>query len=223
MKRFAVLLLMAASAGCLFAQRDFLTSDEIEKIREAQEPNARLNLYLLFARQRMDQLQQLLGKDKKGRSLAARELLDDYSRIIDAIDNVSNDAIKRKQLVVEGTVAVMTAEKKFLGQLEKIRDGALPDLGLYEVALREAIETTSDSLELAHDDPGKRSVQLNNEIDHKVKDAEDMIAAEDSKGKVTEAVNVVGGKTTEANGTDAKPKRKPPTLLKPGEGLPPPH
>ena len=69
-----------ASGIPALAQRDFLTSDEVEKVREAQEPNQRLKLYVLFARQRIDQLQRLLEKEKKGRSLAARELLEDYTK-----------------------------------------------------------------------------------------------------------------------------------------------
>lgn len=205
----AILLVFSAPAA---GQRDFLTNDEIEKVREAQEPNARLSLYILFARQRMDQLQQLLAKDKKGRSLAAREFLDDYTRIIEAIDNVSDDALKRKTDLTLGTVAVATAEKKFLAQLEKIRDGAPTDLGQYEVALREAIETTTDSMDLAQGDLTKRGAEITAEADQTKKKVADMIAAEDSKGKITEAPPPEPEKTE-----DGKPKRKPPTLMRPGE------
>lgn len=222
MKGLAAGLLVLMSAASMFAQRDFLTNDEIEKVREAQEPNARLNLYILFARQRMDQLQQLLSKEKKGRSLTARELLDDYSKIIDAIDHVSNDALKRKTALAEGTASVITAEKKFLGQLEKIRDGAPSDLALYEVALREAIETTTDSVDLAQSDLALRGADLTAGADQEKKKVEDMIAAEDSKGKITEAVrsDAAGdGAKTE----DGKPKRKPPTLMRPGEKPEPPR
>src|SRR5258708_6604641 len=103
-----------------FGQREFLTNDEIEKIREAQEPNVRLKTYLLFAKQRLDQPQQQMAKDKKGRSLAVRQLLEDYSQIIDAIDTVSDDALKRKGDIALGAAEVATAEKTFLAQLRKI-------------------------------------------------------------------------------------------------------
>src|SRR5580704_8531663 len=132
MKFFAAILLIASSALPVFAQREFLTSDEIEKIREAQEPNMRLKLYVVFARQRIDQLQQQIAKDKKGRSAIVRELLEDYTQIIDAIDTVSDDALKRKVDIALGVAAVADAEKKMIAVLQKIEDSQPHDLDMYE-------------------------------------------------------------------------------------------
>ena len=120
MKLVAILLLLGIVP--IYAQRDFLTSDEVEKIRDVQEPNARMKLYLLFARQRLDQFQQLLKKDKKGRSLEARDLLEDYTNILDAMNSVSDDALQRHLPVKEGLEAADSAEKRFLGQLQKVDD-----------------------------------------------------------------------------------------------------
>jgi hypothetical protein len=218
MKPIGICILTLVSALSVFSQqRDFLTSDEIEKVREAQEPNERLKLYILFARQRMDQLQQLLAKDKKGRSVVARDLLSDYSRIIDAIDTVSDDALKRQATLAEGTAAVSTAEKRFLTQLQKVVDNPPPDIGLYEIELKEALSATSDSIELAQGDLGKRATELSAEDKKTKKATESMIAAEDAKGDP-----VAAEKIEQSRADDTKPKRKPPTLYRPGEKPPEP-
>ena len=192
-----------------FAQKDFLTSDEVEKVREAQEPNERLKLYVLFARQRLDQLQRLLEKDKKGRSLIARELLEDYTSIVDALDTVSDDALKHGADNSLGANAVRDAEHKFLTQLQKIKDRPPADLDMYSTALTEALAATSDSLDLSQEDPTNRAAKLNEGDKKQKEEAEKVIAAEDSKGKPT-----VGDAKP---ATDAKPGRKPPTLYRKGE------
>jgi hypothetical protein len=219
MKRLpiCVISICATLAGAVpaLAQKDFLTENEIEKVREAQEPSERLKLYALFARQRLDQLQRLLEKEKKGRSLAARELLEDYSSIIDAIDTVSDDALKRGIDITIGTVEVIGSERRFLAQLQKIQERDPADLDLYEVALKEAIASTSDSMDLAKEDTRERGGKLSAEDKRTKEEAEKVLAAEDAKGKPPEEA-----KTADAKPADDKPKRKPPSLLRPGEQLP---
>jgi len=213
-KLIAVSLFLVLASGLpALAQRDFLTSDEIEKVREAQLPNDRLKLYALLAKQRLDQLQRLLEKEKKGRSLAARELLEDYASIIDAIDTVSDDALKRGIDITDGTVAVAGSEKRFLDQLQKIQDRNLADVDLYAVALKEAIAGTSDSMDLAKEDAASRGAKLSAEDKKEKEEAEKTLKAEDSKGKPDQPATDVEAKKTD----DDKPKRKPPTLLRPGE------
>ncbi len=209
---YAVLIGGFLGNGLAFAERDFLTSDEVEKVREAQEPNDRLKLYVLFARQRLDQLQRLLQKQKRGRSLEARELLEDYDKIIDAIDTVSDDALQRGADIALGAAAVHDGESHFLAQLQKIKESGPPDLDLYELELKDAIGNTSDSLDLGKEDVTARASKLNADDKKQKEEAEREIAAEDSKG-----ASNTPAKVTDAKAADAKPARKPPTLYKPGE------
>ncbi len=200
-------LIAGAAATPALAQREFLTNDEIEKIREAQEPNMRLKVYILFARQRLDQLQQQIAKDKKGRSLEVRHLLDEYTQIIDAIDTVSDDALKRKVDITEGTAAVAEAEQKFAAQLKKIEESQPHDLDMYEVALKNAIGDTDDSIASAREDLGKRGEVVAAKAEKEKKELESLTSKEDVKAQ----------KVEDAKADDGKPKRKPPTLYRPGE------
>ncbi len=213
MRHWLICAAILGSGIPAFAQRDFLTGDEVEKVRDAQEPNDRLKLYVLFARQRIDQLQRLLEKEKKGRSLMARQLLEDYTNIIDAMDTVSDDALKRGADVTVGANAVRDAESRLLVQLQKIKDREPVDLDMYSVSLTEALAATSDSLDLSKEDPGSRAAKLNGEDKKLKEDAEKVLAAEDPKSKTTDQASVNG----DAKPADVKPARKPPTLYRPGE------
>jgi len=212
MRCLAVILVFAAAG---FAQeRDFLTADEVDQIREIQEPNARLKLYLTFARQRLALLQQFLSKEKPGRSALIHDTLEDYTRIIEAIDTVADDALIRKVSLEIGMKEVATAETEMLATLEKIEDSEPKDLARFEFALKNAIDTTSDSKELSEEDLHTRTGEL---------------AAQEKKDKLERKTLATDEDKKAKNNSPDKPsvikpgQQKPPTLYKPGEKPPDPQ
>ena len=209
MRYLAILLVCAA---CGFAQeRDFLTADEVDQIREVQEPNARLKLYVLFARQRLALLQQYMSMEKPGRSALVHDTLEDYTHIIEAIDTVADDALVRKAQLDVGMQEVATAEAEMLTTLQKIEDAAPKDLARYEFALKNAIDTTSDSKELSEEDLHKRTGEVVAEEKKEKQDRKALASAEDKKTRKS---------PEDKPGVIKAGGRKPPTLYKPGEKPP---
>ena len=206
MKTLLVCALLAAPLAAQ-QQRDFLTVDEGDQIREAQDPNERLTLYIHFAQQRLSQVDHWLAKEKPGRSILIHDALDDYSNIIDAIDTVADDALQRHVDIKLGLTAVATAESEMLLGLQKIQDSQPKDMSRYDFVLRQSIDGTSDSLDLARQDPAARAAAIaaKQAREKKEREAELTPAERDAK------------KAEEAKAE--KEKKKAPSLLRPGETI----
>jgi hypothetical protein len=194
-------------AVCTFAQqRDFLTADEADQVRLVQEPNERLKLYLHFASQRLDLIQQAVAQEKAGRSKFLHDLLEDYTQLIEAIDTVTEDALKRSVDVSLGVKAVADAGKQMVAQLEKIRDSQPKDIARYQFVLDQAIDTTRDSQEMAAEDLAGR--------------AKGIVAREErlkkERAELMDTREVADKPGAEKKAPD-QPQRKAPTLRRKGE------
>jgi hypothetical protein len=203
MRWLAVLLL--AAAGCAAQNRDFLSADETDQVREAQEPNLRLKLYLKFAKQRLDLVDQLLGREKAGRSAMIHDTLEDYTHLIEAIDTVADDALKRKLVIDEGIAVVAAAEKEMAVRLRKIEETHPKDLARYDFALKNAIETTQDSADLSAEDLSARSAAVQEKEKKEKAELESMAPAKEV------------AKKKDAEKKEEDSKRKAPSLYKKGE------
>ena len=204
------LCLLPGFACRLVAQdRDFLTPNEVDQIREAQDPSQRLALYVHFAAERIDLLKQYLAKPKPGRSLFIHNTLEDYKNIIEAIDTVSDDALRRHVPIDKGTVQVLAGEQTFLDALQKLKSAQQPDYERYRFVLDEAIATTSDSHELAMEDGQKRGTELTTQDAKEKKDREAAMPTAEVKER------------KKAQDASEDQKKKVPSLYRPGEKPPP--
>ncbi|MBS1982902.1 MAG: hypothetical protein JST16_01915 [Bdellovibrionales bacterium] len=186
------------------ATRDFLTADEVDQIRlTAQDPNARLKLYATFARLRVDLVKSALEKEKAGRSGLIHDTLEDYTKIVEAIDTVSDDALKRNVVIQEGLAEVATAEQEMLDALRKIQEQEPKDINRYRFALVTAIETTQDSLDGAKQDVTERKRDIVTREAEEKKQREAMMTPADAASRKAEA---------KKQETETKSKRKAPTL-----------
>lgn len=204
------LLMLMILCAPLLAQKDFLNSDEADQIREVQEPDLRLQLYLRFAQQRVDQLGQLMAKQKTGRSGMIHDLLEQYAQIIEAIDTYIDNAITRQKPITTMSHVAKT-EREMLAQLEKFGEMEAPDKSRFQFVLEQAIETTRDSAEISEQDLKLRTHDVEAREAAIQKEREAMIAPERKEEIKKEQAKIAAEKTGVAAG------KKKPTLLRKGE------
>lgn len=199
----------AATAQEYVGGRDFLTEHEADMIREAQEPDKRIETYLHFALLRLELIKQKLAVESAGRSVEIHRNLGEYSQIVEAIDIVVDDALVREADITKGMELIALRETEFLAALKNIDENPADDHWRYEFALDDAIDITTDSLELAQGDLGERKTNV---------EAADAAQRRDIEGSLAPEVRVEREKAKKAaEAKAAEEKRKRPTLLKPGE------
>lgn len=189
-------------------KRDFLTTDEANQIRNQQDPNLRVVLYLHFAKQRLDQITQLMEKERPGRSALVHDLLEDYSKIMDAIADVTDDGQRRRLDLTKGYKAIASDAKTNLELLQKIEDSQPKDLDRFDFVLKDAINATTDSYADAKLTPEDRKEQ---------------VAEQQKREKESELAHMTPEEAAAQKAADEKKaaeKKKAPTLLRPGESLP---
>ena len=157
-----------------------------------------------------------MAKDKTGRYIIIHDTLEQYSKILDTVNQVADAASAKNTDISLGLSAVASTERELLPVLKQIEESKPKDLDRYEFALTQAIETTSDSLELAQEDLAKRGGDVLKRQQAQ-KAAEAALTPIEKEGQQADEAKKKAKAAEEKAAEDAHQKRKPPTLLKPGE------
>jgi hypothetical protein len=115
--------------------------------------------------------------------------------------------LQRHVNVKVGLTAVATAESEMLSRLEQIQDSQPKDMSRYDFVLRQSIDGTNDSLDLARQDPAARAAAVAAKQAKEKKEREASMTPTERDAK----------KAEEAKAEQDKEKKKAPTLLRPGE------
>ncbi len=146
----ALALVTALAAGATPAQqrKEYLTSLEADKIRDAETPGERLKLYLGFAADRLKKFHYELTRPQPDRHRSERlnALLEAYTGCLeDASDVIEAGRVKQEDIRA-GIKEIQGKGKEFLADLERVlASGA--DVAAYRENLQDAIVTTKDALQ----------------------------------------------------------------------------
>lgn len=208
-----VLALLCAPALSVLpaADRDFLTTDEVEQVRQTQEPNARILLYTKFAEARLSQVEDLLKKETAGRSVLIHDLLEDFVDILDTIDTVAEDALLNNWDIHTGMEELVKRHTVLAQKLKQIDAMELSDRSRYQFQLQMALDTIDDSLELAREDLEKRKGDV------VARDKDEKIRREALRTPQDVAERKEAARKQAEYDKKTGRSRKPPTLYKPGE------
>ena len=154
MKHALIALLMFCVVSPAFAQhKDPLNDKEIDEMREtADYPDKRLELMTKFARARMAAIEQLRADPKaaKDRPMQIHELLQDFTALLDEIDDNIDMYGSDKTDMRKGLKLVIEADSEWQLQLRKLKGQSPPEeLDQYSFVLTNALEAVTDTGESA--------------------------------------------------------------------------
>jgi hypothetical protein len=153
----AAALLLAAGPARPQQRRDYLSSTESDKIREAIDPNDRIRLFLSFASDRLKQFQYEIDHPANTARRAERlnGLLIGYSNCIDEAVDRMELGVEKQEDVRDAIKLMQTQAAEFLTHLKTLQAKG-PERESYKENLDDAISATQDALRSA-DDAGKSS------------------------------------------------------------------
>jgi hypothetical protein len=143
---YASLALTAMPARPQRPEKDYLSDIEADKIRDAETPNERVKLFLIFADDRLKKFQYELEHPSPNKHTEMLNyLVNSYSGCVDDAADIIEVSLAKQENIRQGVDMMAAKAKEFLVILQKYaKEG--PDLQLYKDNLDDAIDGTQDAL-----------------------------------------------------------------------------
>jgi len=127
-------------------QKDYLSSMEADKIRDAETVNERIKLFLTFAEDRLKKFQYELEHPSSNRHAdMLNSLLNAYVGCVDDAADLIQLGLEKQDNVRQGVDLMAARTKEFLVVLEKLSNDG-PEREIYKDNLDDAIEGTRDAM-----------------------------------------------------------------------------
>ena len=148
--------MLGASVVAQVPQKDYLSNAEADKIRDAETPNERIKLFVLFADDRIKKFQyELEHPSQNNHEQMLNYLLNAYIGCVDDAADLVQLGIEKQQNVRAGVDLMAQKTKEYLEVLSKVKSDA-KEIEIYKENLDDAIEGTQDALNEA--EKAKKSV-----------------------------------------------------------------
>ena len=149
----ALALFLPVTAFAIRAQTqkpDFLSDDEVDQIRDAQEPSERIEVYVTLAQSRLERIEEFRSKHmdpQYDNGAYIDHLLDEYISITDELKNWIQDQYDRRGDMRRGLRKVLEMGPRQLDQLRRIQESPDPYAKDYAKSLNDAKDDLTDTLD----------------------------------------------------------------------------
>jgi hypothetical protein len=128
------------------ADKDYLSTIEADKIRDAETPNERITLFLTYADDRLKKFQYELDHPSPNKHTELLNyLMNSYIGCVDDAADLIQVGLDKQENIRQGIDLMATRTKEFLPILQKyLAQG--PELEIYKENLEDAIEGTQDAM-----------------------------------------------------------------------------
>jgi hypothetical protein len=160
---FLCSLLLACAASAVAQKRDPLNEKEIDEMRESADwPDKRLEMMVKFTRARMVAIEQLQanGKTAKDRPMQIHDLLEDFTSLLDEIEDNVDMYASHKADMRKGLTLLVEANSEWQLQLRRLKEQSPPEeLEQFSFALTNATDAVGEVA-----DDAREELQQQNEL-----------------------------------------------------------